>query len=167
MSPLLRYSALPFLLLFEVSVLYLLLVLLAASGVWGGPLEVVHGVLASLGVVGEFIDLIIVANIVIIVLLSIIAVPTFLFVRDLKKTLERFGLAGGSLPERPRGAYLDGAREDFAAHPEVALFVYGHTHRVSLTEVDDRLVLNTGTWLKRLHRKSVMLGPLPPVFYPS
>ena len=62
---------------------------------------------------------------------------------------------------------MEGAGEIFENHPEVAVFVYGHTHRASVTEIDDRVVVNTGTWLKRLHRQSVVLGLLPWVFYPS
>jgi len=167
MNPLLRYAVLPFLLLFEVSALYLVLVVLAVAGVWSAPLDFVHGLIRSLGVVGEFIDLIVVANLVIIVLLSIIGIPLYLFVRDVRKTVRRFGIVDPRAARHVGDAYLEGAREVFAAHPNVAVFVYGHTHRASLTEVDDRLVINTGTWLKRLRRKSVLLGPLPPVFYPS
>ena len=167
MSPLLRYAVLPFLLLFEVSALYLVLVVLAVTGVWSAPLDFVHGILFSLGVVGEFIDLIIVANVVVIVLLSIVGIPLYFFVRDVRKTVSRFGIVDPRATRNVGDAYLEGAREVFETHPEVAVFVYGHTHRASLTEVDDRLVINTGTWLKRLRRKSVVLGPLPPVFYPS
>jgi len=47
------------------------------------------------------------------------------------------------------------------------VYVYGHTHRPAATEVDGRLVVNTGTWLKRLHRVDPLLGILPPVYYAS
>ena len=29
------------------------------------------------------------------------------------------------------------------------------------------MLVNTGTWLKRLHRRDGVIGLLPPVFYPS
>lgn len=47
------------------------------------------------------------------------------------------------------------------------MFCYGHTHRLQMNEVDGRLLVNTETWLKRLHRRNVITGVLPPVFYPS
>ena len=167
MSPLLRYAVLPFLLLFEVSAFYLALVLMDVTGVWSAPVEFVHGILFSLGVVGDVVDAVVVANLVVIVLLSIVAVPLYLFVRDVRKTVQRFGIVDPRVTRHLSDPYLAGAREVFESRPEVAVFVYGHTHRASLTHVDDRVVVNTGTWLKRLHRKSVRFGPLPPVFYPS
>lgn len=33
--------------------------------------------------------------------------------------------------------------------------------------VDGELLVNSGTWLKRLHRRDGVIGILPPVFYPS
>ncbi|WP_121820305.1 metallophosphoesterase [Halostella salina] len=167
MSPLLRYAAVPFLLLFQVSVLYLLAVVLDAVGVWSLPDAVVTFVLTRLSVVGTLIDFVLVVNAVVIAVLAILAVPLFFLVRDVRRTLDRFGLIGGDDPEDTNDRYLDAAQGVFDAHPEVAVFVYGHTHRASVTEVDDRVVVNTGTWLRRLHRKPVVLGLIPHVFYPS
>jgi hypothetical protein len=36
-----------------------------------------------------------------------------------------------------------------------------------MESVGDGLLVNTGTWLKRLHRRDGVIGVLPPVFYPS
>ncbi|MFC7046061.1 metallophosphoesterase [Halobacteriaceae archaeon GCM10025711] len=167
MSPVLRYSAVPFLLLFQVSLLYLFVVLLDVSGVWSLPDSVVASVLRRLSVLGALIDFVFVVNIVVVFLLGILAIPLFFLARDVRKTLSRFGLVGSDDPEEISDRYVEAAREVFDAHPAVAVFVYGHTHRASVTEVDDRVVVNTGTWLKRLHRKSVILGVLPRVFYPT
>jgi UDP-2,3-diacylglucosamine pyrophosphatase LpxH len=167
MSPLIRYVALPFLLLFNVSVLFLVLVVLSATGLWSAPLELTERALGQLGVVGAIIDLVLVVNVVVITLLTVISVPLYILVRDVRKTLDRFGLIRTGEPEVVADAYVEGARAVFAERPEVAVFVYGHTHRVSLTEVDDRLVVNTGTWLRRLFRQDVVFGLLPWVFYPS
>jgi UDP-2,3-diacylglucosamine pyrophosphatase LpxH len=167
MSPLLRYASLPFLLLFNVSVLYLTVFLLDATGVWTAPQQALNTVLAQFGIVGTLIDAVLFVNLVIIGLLVLVSIPLFFFVRDARKTLERFGLVGGDDPEEVKNVYLDGAHEVFEDNPEVACFIYGHTHRASVTEVDGRVVVNTGTWLKRLSRRSVLLGVLPWVFYPS
>ena len=167
MSPFLRYAALPFLLLFQVSLLFLALGLLEATGIWALPMRLATGFLSEFGVVGELVDAILLINILVLVLVSIVSVPLFFLVRDVRRTLDRFGLITTGEPGTAGANYLQGAREVFDGHPEVAVFIYGHTHRASVTEVDDRVVVNTGTWLKRLHRQDVVFGLLPWVFYPS
>ncbi|MFC6733980.1 MULTISPECIES: metallophosphoesterase [unclassified Haladaptatus] len=167
MSPLLRYSAVPFLLLFNISVFYIILLLLDVLGYWSLPFVVVSELLSQLRILGALIDVILFVNIVVIVLLTLISIPLFFLYRDVKRTLTRFGLIGTDDPEEVEDTYTQAARELFAEHPEVAVYLYGHTHRASITEVDGRFVVNTGTWLKRLHRRSVVLGLFPRVFYPS
>ena len=173
MSAWLRYAAVPFLLLFNVGLLYVGIVLLDVTGVWSLPLDALEGVLAQFGPVGQLVDLFLAANLVLIGLLIAVSVPLYVFARDVRKTLRRFGLVRpddeSDIAEEsgPARKYVEGARDVFAESPETAVFVYGHTHRVSLTEVEDRLVLNTGTWLKRLDRVSPPVGVLPPVFYSS
>jgi hypothetical protein len=51
----------------------------------------------------------------------------------------------------------------------VAVFVFGHTHAAFLKRLgsEGRVILNTGTWLKLLHRVPVRFGFLPAVYYPS
>jgi UDP-2,3-diacylglucosamine pyrophosphatase LpxH len=167
MSPLLRYAVVPFLLLFQVSLFYLGIVLLDAFGVWSLPNVLVRDALLFLGVLGLLIDVVLVVNVVVIVLLVLLAVPLFFLARDVRRTLRRFGLVGEDDPQEVADRYTEAARDLFAEHPEVAVYVYGHTHRAAVTEVDDRLVVNTGTWLKRLQRRSVLLGLLPRVYYPN
>ncbi|KAB1185378.1 MULTISPECIES: metallophosphoesterase [Haloferax] len=167
MSPLLRYAALPFLLLFNFSFFVLLSVILFATGVWTYPFLALERFLQSFGIVGTIIDLILFINILVIILLILVSVPAFFLVGDIRKTLKRFGLIEGEKPQEIADSYVVGARAVFEDNPNVAVFIYGHTHRPSLTEVDDRAVVNTGTWLKRLHQKTVLFGILPRVFYSS
>jgi UDP-2,3-diacylglucosamine pyrophosphatase LpxH len=164
MSPVLRYASLPFLLLFNVSIGYLLLVLLAVTDIWSAPLVVVHDGLVDLGLVGSVIDAVLAVNIAVTVLLTAVAVPLYVYVRDVRKTLARFGLFGVREQTDP---YLDRARSVFEANPDVVAFVYGHTHRASVRRLDGRAVINTGTWLKRFTPTAARLGLLPPVFHPS
>lgn len=105
-------------------------------------------------------------NIVVIVL-SVYAVPLYFLVRDVRKTLTRSGLFAMAAETRQENPHLDRAEEVFERHPDVPALVYGHTHRVTLSEVEGRAVINTGTWLKRLTRTQTRIGLLPPVFYPS
>jgi UDP-2,3-diacylglucosamine pyrophosphatase LpxH len=167
MSPWLRYASVPFLLLFNLGVLYVLVFALDAAGVWAAPLAAVTELLGLFGPAGELVQLVLFGNLVLIVLLALLSVPLYLFVRDARRTLRRFGLASGDLRRETVDPYLEAAREVFAADPAVAVFVYGHTHRASLRRVDDRAVINTGTWLKRLRRVEPWLGVMPPVFYAS
>jgi len=168
MSGWLRYASVPFFLLFNLSLLYISIYALEAFGIWSLPMTVVEGVLDLFGPVGTLIDIVLAINVVFIVLLLLISIPLYVFARDVRKTLRRFGLGQGDGDDRDSTAkYNDRARNVFAENPDVAVFLYGHTHRASVTEIGDRLVFNTGTWLKRLHRVDPVLGILPSVFYAS
>ena len=50
----------------------------------------------------------------------------------------------------------------------MVVFVFGHTHSAFLRRLGPtgRVVLNTGTWLKLLHRVSAHFGLVPAVYYP-
>jgi hypothetical protein len=100
--------------------------------------------------------------------LLILAIPGFFLVRDVKNALARYGLLRDDVLHRDKdGVYVAAARKVFADDPSVAIFVYGHTHNPSLREVDGRLVINTGTWLKRLEYVPVRFGRLPGIWVPS
>jgi len=167
MSPWLRYAVVPFLVLFEIGVLYVVIALLDAFGIWSLPMQLIQGVLAHFGPVGVLVDAFLAANVVLVLLLVVISIPLFVFFRDVRKTLQRFGLVHLPHHPDPTEKYVERARDVFEADPAVAVYVYGHTHRPSLTEVDERLVCNTGTWLKRLQRVDPILGFAPPVYYAS
>ncbi|MFC6721627.1 metallophosphoesterase [Halobacteriaceae archaeon SHR40] len=165
MSPWLRYSVVPFLLLFNAGVLYVAMFALDWFDVWSLPLTLVEEVFSFFGSAGRLVELVFVGNLVIILLLLAISIPFSVFVWDARKTLRRFGLVRSPAEREPVEKYYDRARDVFASEPEVAVYVYGHTHRPAVTEVDNRLVVNTGTWLKRLNRVDPPLGVLPPVYY--
>ncbi|QPV64131.1 metallophosphoesterase family protein [Halosimplex litoreum] len=167
MSAWLRFAVVPFLALFNAALWYVGVVALDATGVWSFPMALVQDALALFGPVGYLVDVVLTANLVLIGLLAVIAVPLYVFFRDVRKTLRRFGLVHEGNDEDPVEKYLDRARAVFRADPAVAVYVYGHTHRPSATDVGDRLVINTGTWLKRLHRVDPRIGLLPPVYYAS
>ena len=167
MSSWLRFSVVPFLLLFNVGLLYVAIFGLDWFDVWSLPLTLVEELLGFFGPAGQLVELVLAVNLVIIVVILAISIPLAVFVWDARKTLRRFGLVRSPTDREPVEKYLDRARDVFASEPRVAVYVYGHTHRPSATAVDDRLVINTGTWLKRLHRVDPLLGVLPPVYYAS
>lgn len=111
-------------------------------------------------------------NSVVLVFLLLLAVPLFFLVRDLRATLERYNLLGrdeaGHPVQQGDASYVRAARRVFKDHPEVSVFVFGHTHSVLLKTLESgRVVLNTGTWLKLFHKIPVLLGYLPPVYCPA
>ncbi|NUC72229.1 metallophosphoesterase [Haloterrigena sp. SYSU A558-1] len=167
MNPLLRYAAIPILLLLNLSVLLAVLAGLDVAGVWTMPVETADAVLARLGLVGEAVHFLLVVNAAIAGVLVLAGVPLYFVLRDVGKTVDRFGVFETDLTVDPDEPYAVAARELFAERPETAVFCYGHTHRPLLKEVGDGVLVNTGTWLKRLHRRNVVAGVLPPVFYPS
>ncbi|SEH16675.1 putative phosphoesterase [Natronorubrum sediminis] len=167
MNPLLRYAVIPFLLLFNVSVVLAVLAGLDVAGVWRMPVERTDAVLTQLGFVGEAVHFLLVVNAAVAGVLLLAGVPIYFILRDFGKTVDRFGVLETDLTVDPDEPYERAAREVFTDRPETAVFCYGHTHRPLVREVDERLLVNTGTWLKRLHRRDVITGVLPPVFYPS
>ncbi|ELZ05598.1 metallophosphoesterase [Natrialba chahannaoensis JCM 10990] len=167
MKPTLRYALLPILLLFNVSVVITVLAALDVAGIWTMPVGVTDDVLAQLGLVGEAVHFLLVANVVVVGILLLASIPVYLVLRDLSATIDRFGIRDTDLTVDPDKPYSKAARDVFEERPDTAVFCYGHTHRPTMAVVDDRLLVNTGTWLKRLHRRDVITGVLPPVYYPS
>ncbi len=93
-------------------------------------------------------------------------IPLGILYRNVRRTLGRYNIL---MPKTPAqigdGPYLEAARQVFEQDPSVAVFVYGHTHLASLKEVDDKVVINTGTWLKMPKKVPVVFGQLPPVYF--
>jgi UDP-2,3-diacylglucosamine pyrophosphatase LpxH len=167
MNPLLRYAAIPFLLLFNISLIVAVLAGLDLVGIWSMPVVRTEDFLAQFGAAGAAAQLLLTVSVAISLLLLFVAIPLAVLVRDVRKTIDRFGVFETDLTVDPEAPYTEAAREVFEERPETAVFCYGHTHRPKTREVDGGLLVNTGTWLKRLHRRDVIAGRLPPVFYPS
>ena len=167
MNPLIRYSLVPFLLLFQVSALIAVLAALDITGIWSTPIALGEAFLGQFGRAGTAVWFVLAVNATIAGLLLLIAVPLYLLRRDLRKTVERFGVFETNLTVDPAAPYEEAAREVFSEQPETDVFCYGHTHRPGVRDVDGGILVNTGTWLKRLHRRDGVIGLLPPVFYPS
>jgi len=99
--------------------------------------------------------------------LVLIGIPLYLIRRDIRQTIDRFGVFETELTVDAETPYVDAAEGIFADDPETTIFCYGHTHRPTTRAVEGGVLVNTGTWLKRLHRRDGIIGILPPVFYPS
>ena len=167
MHPLLRYSLVPFLLLFNISALLAIVAGLDVLNIWTVPVDTTTEFLRQFGRAGTVAWFVLAINIVVAGLLVLIGIPLYFIRRDLRQTINRFGVFETDLTVDPTETYESRAAELFAEDSATTIFCYGHTHRPQITEISGGLLVNTGTWLKRLYRRDGIIGVLPPVFYPS
>ncbi|NLV10714.1 metallophosphoesterase [Halomicrobium sp. HM KBTZ05] len=167
MNPVLRYALIPFLLLFNVSAVLAVLAGLDLLNIWSLPVDATTTFLGQFGTIGTAVWFLLAINTAVAGVLLLVAIPLSLLRRDIRKTIDRFGVFETGLTVDAEAPYAAAARTVFDEQPATTIFCYGHTHRPSVQSVDGGLVVNTGTWLKRLHRRDGVIGLLPPVFYPS
>ncbi len=168
MSPWLRWLFLPFLLFsgFEIFVLG------GAALEWLGKTDtnifLNNWLLASLGIVGNLVQLILIINTVLFVNFLILAIPLYFIWRDFKATLERFRIVlnPSELSSEKEQKYLEAAQAVFDRDPDTVIFIYGHTHMPSVRQSGNRVVINTGTWLKRFEDVPTRIGFLPRLYVP-
>jgi hypothetical protein len=171
MGPLIRLILLPFLFLFSLGFLVVLSWLLQAVGIFSLNPILDNPLTHSLGITGYVLRAVLLVEGILALLLFLAAIPAAIplgiLLRDLSKTLHRYHIFKPKAPVKEADApYLEAARQVFEQDPDVAVFVYGHTHMASLKEVDGRVVINTGTWLKLPKKVPVVFGYLPPVYRP-
>ncbi len=165
MSPLLRYFLLPFILMLTLSFLILLFLVLQQFGVFPGVS--IYGPILKLGLVGRAIMVIITIDIILIIFLLLISVPLYLLIRDFKKALIRYHVIGDEGVKRNKyNTVIDYTRKLFKKNG-VDIFVTAHTHNVSLEKIGKKVLINTGTWLKRMRRIKNRFKYLPDIYYPS
>ena len=167
MNPLLRYALIPFLLLFNLSAVVAIAAGLDIAGVVSLPTAQLTTLLDQFGTAGSVVLFLLYLNVAVAGLLVLIGIPVYLLRRDLTQTINRMGLFETDLTVDPERPYLKAAEKIFDQDPETTVFCYGHTHRPKIKELEGGVLVNSGTWLKRLHRRGGPIGVLPPVYYPS
>ena len=169
MSPLLRWLALPFLLLSGLTMFVLGGAGLEYFNITDANIFLDNGIFNSLGIVGSLFQIILTVNAIVMLLLLVLAVPLGLVFRDLHKTLKRFGikLDPAELTGEKDELYHVAAEKVFADDPDIVAFIYGHTHKPSIEKVNGKCIINTGTWLKQFARVAPRFGFLPAIYYPS
>jgi UDP-2,3-diacylglucosamine pyrophosphatase LpxH len=168
MSPWLRWLIMPFVFLsgFEI------FVLAGAALEWFGKTDINiflnNRLFSSLGFVGNLVQLILIINTILFVNFVVLAVPLYFIWRDFRSALQRFRIVinPAELSSEKEEQYLEAAQKVFAQDPETVIFIYGHTHFPSLRQFGPRVVINTGTWLKRLDDVSTRLRFLPSIYIP-
>ncbi len=168
MSTFLRWLLLPFLLFTGLEIFVLGGAALEFFGVTQTNIFLNNWLLASLGYVGSLVQLVLIVNTVLLVNFLVLAIPLWFIWRDFRATLARFRIVlnPADLSSEKEQQYLEAAKVIFQDHPDVLIFIYGHTHKPSLRQVDGRVVLNTGTWLKRLNDVPPRIGLLPKIYLP-
>jgi hypothetical protein len=118
--------------------------------------------------VGNLVQLVLIINTVLFVNLLALAGPLYLIWRDFKATLQRFRIVldPSELSSEKEQQYLDAAQKVFEQDPATQIFIYGHTHKPSIRQFGHRVVINTGTWLKRLDDVKPRVGFLPSIYVP-
>ncbi|WP_436345325.1 metallophosphoesterase [Natronorubrum sp. FCH18a] len=167
MNPLMRYALVPFLLVFNISALLAVLAGLDLAGIVSLPVDQTEAYLGQFGLAGTAVWFLLAINIGVAGLLVLVGIPVYFLKRDVRKTIDRFGVFETDITVDPEKPYVAAARDVFDERPETTVFCYGHTHRPGVRDIGDGLLVNSGTWLKRLHRRDGIIGILPPVFYPS
>jgi len=167
MSPILRWIMLPFLILFTVSAIAFLGMILEQESIIGTNIFN-REFLDSFGIFGKLFGLILMVDFVIIIFLILLSIPLGLIYRDILKTLRRFGLKFGKGSDvEETDVYTEAAKKIFDRDPSVAVYLFGHTHNPSLKQIGGRVIINTGTWLKRLIRIRARIRLMPDVYYPT
>ncbi|MEE9194020.1 MAG: metallophosphoesterase [Thermodesulfobacteriota bacterium] len=169
MSPYLRIILLQFLFLFSVNLIVLIGAGLDVFHVTETNLFLNNRIFESLGFFGSLFQLLLTVNLVVLVLILIFAIPVGLITRDIKKTINRFGIIvdPSELVSEKESKYLDAAKEIFENNSKIKVFIYGHTHSPSITVMGGKAVVNTGTWMKQYQTVKSHFGYLPKIYIPS
>ena len=169
MSPYLRIILLQFLFLISINLIVLTGAALDTLHVTETNLFLNNRLLESFGVFGSLFQLMLTVNAVILAIILILAIPVGLIIRDLKKTIKRFGILvdPAELVGEKESIYIDAAKEIFDNNPRVSAFIYGHTHSPSVTTIERKAVVNTGTWMKQFKTVKPHFGYLPKIYIPS
>src|SRR6056297_2420990 len=126
MNPLLRYALVPFLLLFNVSAVLAVLAGLDLVGVWSTPVEWTTATLGQFGTAGTAVWFLLAINVAVTGVVLLVGVPLYFLRRDVRKTIDRFGVFETELTVDHEAPYQRAARETFDEAEDVCVFCHGH-----------------------------------------
>jgi hypothetical protein len=170
MNIFLRWLLLPFLLLLTITAFALIGQLLKVVGIFDVNYLLDNPMMRFLGVFGDVLRWILTVSMFVWFFVFAVTVPLYVIYRDIRGTLFRmqlFPLFKSAPTDEATNIYLARARAVFQETPEVCAYIFGHTHDAFLIKENERVIINTGTWLKILKRISVRFGLLPGIYYPT
>lgn len=167
MSTYIQVLAIPFLLAFTASAFMAVGALLELCGIVA-PGRFLSSFTNTFGTSGYLLDAFFLIGGMAFVTMVLFSLPLLLIRHDIRKVLLSYNLdITQSLREKKNDEYTSTAERIFREHPEVVLFIFGHSHIASLNVMDGRAILNTGSWIKRLTRVPSRFFLLPDVYCPS
>jgi UDP-2,3-diacylglucosamine pyrophosphatase LpxH len=167
MSTYIQVLAIPFLLAFSASAFMVLGALLELCGLVA-PGRFLSSFTHTFGMPGYLLDAFFLVGGMAFITMVLFTFPLLIIRHDIRKVLLRYNLdISQSLREKKNDEYTSTAERIFREHPDVVLFVFGHSHIASLNVIDGRAIINTGSWIKRLTRVPSRFFLLPDVYYPS
>lgn len=167
MNTYIRVIGLPFLLAFSTSAMLVAGALLELSGLVA-PGRILSSFTRWFGSPGYLLDALFLVDAFAFVAMILFALPLLLIRHDVRGVLRSYNLdLSQTLQVEKENEYAAAAERVFRDHPEVAVFVFGHTHAASLTVAQGRAIVNTGSWIKRLTRVPSRFILLPDVYCPS
>lgn len=120
------------------------------------------------GILGYLLDAMFIIGGAILITILLLIPPLMLIRHDLRNVLRRYNFdLSRALSEKKNEEYLSAAEQVFREHPEVAVFIFGHSHIPEVKLMDGHAIVNTGSWAKRLTRIPSRFLLLPDVYYPS
>ncbi len=167
MSTYIRALGLPLLLLFCASAVMVIGALLEVFGVVS-PGRFLSSFTRTLGVVGYPLDFLFIIGGAIFITIILSIFPLMLLRHDIRNVLLRYNFdVSQALSEKKNEEYISAAEQVFRERPEVAVFIFGHSHIPEIRVVGGRAIVNTGSWAKRLTRIPSRFLLLPDVYWPS
>lgn len=156
----------------------LFMLIIASTAMLIGALLEIFGLVApgrflssfthKLGAFGYPLDVIFIAGGAVLITALLLIIPLLLIRHDLRNVLRRYNFdLSRALSEKKNEEYISAAEQVFREHPEVAVFIFGHSHIPEVKVTDGHAIVNTGSWAKRLTRVASRFLLLPDVYYPS
>jgi UDP-2,3-diacylglucosamine pyrophosphatase LpxH len=165
MSPVLRWILVPFILMFTLNLIILgsFLFDVLANTNFSSFFDV-----TNLGFLGRIIDFVFAINFYTLMIIFILFIPIKLFAKDINKVLFRYGFGSkNGLKLRKEQHHIDRFKAVSKIDKDIAVYVYGHTHLSSFKKINNKIIINTGSWLKRLNRIKPRSIFLPSIYHPS
>ena len=167
LHPILKFIAVPFLLFFTFSFFVLLAGYLKQFGLIEIPV-LTFDFSQHFGIFGDVFNIIIFIDTICIMGLFLLFIPLLFLYKDFKHTFVEFGFTTENFKAVKQEKYIDAAKKVFEKNPDISFFVFGHIHSPFIQAIDkDKVIINTGTWIKKLKRiKPSKIFLLPSIYYP-
>lgn len=166
MNSYIRTLMVPFLLVFFASTFMVAGALLELLGVVA-PGRFLSSFANSLGPAGYLLDAVFLVGGAAFITMLLLALLLALMRHDIRQVLVRYNFdLSQALNEKKNEEYVSAAEQIFREDPEVAIFIYGHSHIPEITTINGRAIINTGSWIMRLTRVPSRFLLLPDVYCP-